>query len=98
VVDDFVATGAVARAAARAARRRGATRVLLAIPAISAAIEPELRGEYDQVVALEAVTAPETPSTAYVRLEEVTDAAAVEYLRDARLERLGEEAAPAVAP
>jgi putative phosphoribosyl transferase len=53
VVDDGVATGATARAAARAARRRGAGRVVLAAPVIAAASEPDLRSDFDQIVAVE---------------------------------------------
>jgi putative phosphoribosyl transferase len=54
VVDDGVATGATARAAARAARGRGAARVVLAAPVIAAASVPELLSDFDDVVAVEA--------------------------------------------
>ena len=53
VVDDGVATGATAHAAARAARARGAARVVLAAPVIAASSEPELRSDFDEVVAVE---------------------------------------------
>lgn len=53
VVDDGVATGATARAAARAARQRGAARVILAAPVIAAATAPELRADADEVVAVD---------------------------------------------
>jgi putative phosphoribosyl transferase len=53
VVDDGVATGATAHAAARAARQRGAARVVLAAPVIAAGSEPELRADFDEVVAVE---------------------------------------------
>jgi putative phosphoribosyl transferase len=53
VVDDGVATGVTACAAARAVRRRRAARVVLAAPVIAAAAEPELRREFDEVVALD---------------------------------------------
>ena len=53
VVDDGVATGATARAAARAARQRGALRVVLAAPVIAAASEAELRSEFDELVAVD---------------------------------------------
>jgi len=53
VVDDGVATGATAHAAARAARQRGAAHVVLAAPVIAAGSEPELRSDFDDVVAVE---------------------------------------------
>jgi putative phosphoribosyl transferase len=53
VVDDGVATGASARAAARAARERGADRVVLAAPVIAAGSVPELLADFDDVVAVE---------------------------------------------
>jgi putative phosphoribosyl transferase len=53
VVDDGVATGATARAAARAARRAGAARVVLAAPVVAAESVPGLRQDFDDVVAVE---------------------------------------------
>jgi putative phosphoribosyl transferase len=53
VVDDGVATGATARAAARAARERGAARVILAAPTIAATSLAALRAEFDEVVAVD---------------------------------------------
>ena len=53
VVDDGVATGATAHAAARAARLRGAARVVLAAPVIAADSVPELTRDFDDVVAVE---------------------------------------------
>jgi putative phosphoribosyl transferase len=95
VVDDFVTTGTSARAAALAARKRGATRVLLAVPVLSAAVEPELKGDFDEIVVLE-VTDPARPaSEAYERLEDVSDETAIEYLRRARLEQVAERLEPA---
>jgi putative phosphoribosyl transferase len=89
VVDDFVATGATVRAAARAARRRGAARVILAVPALAAAVAPELRADVDEIVAL-VVAEPARPlGDAYERREEVSDEAALEYLRQARRELVG---------
>ncbi len=52
VVDDGVATGATARAAARAARWAGAARVVLAAPVIAAESAPGLRPDFDDVVAV----------------------------------------------
>lgn len=53
VVDDGVATGATAHAAARSARLRGAGRVILAAPVIAADSVPELTRDFDDVVAVE---------------------------------------------
>lgn len=53
IVDDGVATGATARAAARAARQRGAARVVLAAPVIAAESAPDLASDFDDVVAVD---------------------------------------------
>ena len=53
VVDDGVATGATARAAAAVLRRRGAAHVLLATPVASPDVVPLLEHDYDEVVVLE---------------------------------------------
>lgn len=97
VVDDFAATGTTARAAARAARSRGAARVLFAVPALAAALGPELEGEFDGVIALDVSSPPRSPIDAYERLEDVTDEVAMECLRRARTEGLSEETAQAAA-
>jgi putative phosphoribosyl transferase len=95
IVDDFVATGTTARAAALAARRRGAARVILAVPVLAASVEPELRTEFDAIVVVEASQPARSPSAAYEHLEKVTDEVALAYLRRARIERALEEIAPA---
>jgi predicted phosphoribosyltransferase len=92
VVDDFVATGTTARAAARAAGVRGAARVLLAVPVVAQGLEPELLADFDEVIALE--VSPH-PRDAYARLEELSDEAALACLRRARVERAIEEIEPA---
>ena len=98
VVDDFVATGVSVRAAALAARQRGAARVVLGVPVLASAVEPELRDEFDELAVLEVSRPPQPPSAAYQRFEEVSDEAALTYLRRARLEWLGEAGEPAAAP
>jgi putative phosphoribosyl transferase len=50
IVDDGLATGVTARAAVRAARQAGATRVLLAVPVASAQGREALAREADEVV------------------------------------------------
>jgi predicted phosphoribosyltransferase len=52
VVDDGIATGASARAALRALRRRGAARLVLAVPVAPPETLTELRGEADEIVCL----------------------------------------------
>lgn len=95
VVDDFVTTGTSARAAAMAARQRGAARVLLAVPVLAAMAEPELWRDFDDVVALELTQPPRPASEAYERLEDIDDETAFEYLRRARFELLAERVEPA---
>lgn len=53
VVDDGEAAGITLRAALRAVRRRGAARVVLALPVASSAAVESLRDEADEVVCLE---------------------------------------------
>jgi putative phosphoribosyl transferase len=81
VVDDGVATGATARAACRAARQRGAARVVLAAPVIAAASEPELRTEFDAIVAVEVAEAFFAVSQWYDRFEQLSDEEVVAYLK-----------------
>jgi len=81
VVDDGVATGATARAAGRAARKLGAARVVLAAPVIAAASEPELRSEFDAIVAVELPEAFFAVSQWYERFEQLSDEDVMAYLR-----------------
>jgi predicted phosphoribosyltransferase len=53
VVDDGVETGTAAKAVAAALREAGASRVVLAVPVCPREIEAELRGPYDDVIAVE---------------------------------------------
>jgi len=53
LIDDGVATGSTGCAAARAVRRGGAARVLLAAPVAAMTAEPELGRELDALVAVE---------------------------------------------
>jgi predicted phosphoribosyltransferase len=52
VVDDGIATGGTARQACAYARRRGAARVLLAVPVAPAAAPERLAGDADDVIVL----------------------------------------------
>jgi putative phosphoribosyl transferase len=73
VVDDGVATGATARAAARAARAGGATRVVLAAPVIAAESVQELLADFDDVVAVETPDPFLAVGIWYERFGQVTD-------------------------
>ena len=81
VVDDFVVTGVSARAAGRAVRQRGARRVVLAVPVVAAAAEPELRRDFDEVVALETSAKPFAIGDWYQRFEAVGDEEVLACLR-----------------
>lgn len=94
LVDDYAMTGTSVRAAARAARARGAKRVVLAIPLLAAGAEKEVEGDFDEVVALEVPPRWDGADTWYERLDEVSDEAAVAILRRARSERMTEAALP----
>ncbi len=93
LVDDRAESGASARAAGRAARARGAARVVFAAPAVAATIEPELRAEFDEVVALELVPECFAVGYCYERLDRIRDEDALECVRRARLSRAGERTA-----
>ncbi len=80
IVDDGVATGATVRAAGRAARQRGAARVVLAAPVIAAASEPELRSEFDAIVAVELPEVFFAVGQWYERFEQLSDEDVVAYL------------------
>jgi putative phosphoribosyl transferase len=86
VVDDGAATGASARAAGRAARAWGAARLLFAAPVIAATAEPELRRDFDGVVALELASEPGAVGEWARSLKEVSDEEVMACLRRARLE------------
>ena len=53
VIDDGIATGSTARAACAAARARGASRVILAVPVSSAEGAASLRRDADEVICLQ---------------------------------------------
>ncbi len=94
VVDDGVATGATARAAGRSARQRGATRLVLAAPVIAAASEPDLRSEFDEVVAVDLPEAFYAVGQWYQRFPQVPDEEVLDCLRRAREERAEGRAGP----
>lgn len=92
VVDDGVATGATAHAAARAARQRGAAHVVLAAPVIAGGSEQELRRDFDDVVAVEFPEPFIAVGLWYARFAQTSDEEVLECLRRGReAAREGEE-------
>ena len=83
VVDDGVATGATARAAARSARLRGAAHVVLAAPVIAASSLAELRTDFDDVVAVELPSSFFAVGRWYERFDQVSDEELLACLRQA---------------
>jgi putative phosphoribosyl transferase len=84
VVDDGVATGATARAAARAVRQAGAARVVLAAPVIAAASRDDLVREFDEVVAVRFPDPFGAVGAWYDRFDQVSDDEVRDCLREAR--------------
>lgn len=84
IVDDGLATGATARAAVRSLRRRGARRVVLAVPVCAAQSESEIRGEADDVVCLESPDNLDAIGFWYRDFSQVTDEEVLDILRRAR--------------
>ncbi len=81
VVDDGVATGATARAAARSVRLRGAVRVVLAAPVVAAASIPELKRDFDDVVAVDQPSPFFAVGRWYEQFDQVSDEQVMECLR-----------------
>ncbi len=73
VVDDGVATGATAHAAARGARKRGAARVVLAAPVIAAGSVRELGADFDEVIAVDTPEPFYAVGLWYERFTQVSD-------------------------
>jgi putative phosphoribosyl transferase len=73
VVDDGVATGATARAAARAIRQAGARRVVLAAPVIAGASREDLLEDFDEVVAVRYPDPFGAVGAWYDRFDQVSD-------------------------
>jgi predicted phosphoribosyltransferase len=80
LVDDGVATGATARAALQAIRRRGAKSVTLAVPVASREALAALKPEVDELVCLEAPERFSAVSLFYADFRQVEDDEAVAIL------------------
>jgi putative phosphoribosyl transferase len=73
LVDDGIATGTTARAALKALRRRGATKVLLAIPVAPHDTLMDLRGSCDRIVCLAEPRPFHAVGAHYVDFHQVSD-------------------------
>lgn len=84
VVDDGLATGATARAAVEALRRRGARSIVLAVPVCATQTEDELRSEVDDIVCLESTERLGAIGFWYRDFSQVTDEEALALLERTR--------------
>ena len=73
VVDDGIARGGTARAALRAIRKKGATRIIFAVPVGSIDTADELASDADDVVCLEPLQAFAAVGLCYQDFQTVTD-------------------------
>ena len=73
VVDDGLATGATAKAALRALRRQGATRIVLAVAVAPANVLEEMRPEADDIVCLAIPHAFSSVGAYYQDFHQLTD-------------------------
>lgn len=92
LIDDGIATGFTAIAAARTLRGRGAQRIVLAVPVAPRDAEARLRDEVDELICLEAPTELVAVGIHYQRFDQTTDDEVVELLGRVR-ERHGPRAA-----
>lgn len=86
VVDDGLATGATARAAAQALRAQGAARVVLAVPVAPRDTLATLHGDFDEVVCLEQPDPFYGVGAWYRDFHQLSDAEVVGSLHDFRVE------------
>jgi len=84
LVDDGIATGRTARAAARALRRLRPRRLVLAAPVVARETVAELRGEVDDLVYVQAPEDFMAVGLWYERFGQTTDEEVVELLERAR--------------
>ncbi len=84
VVDDGLATGATAEAAVLSARKRGAAKVMVAVPVASESARERLEGVADQVIALLVDPAFEAVGRYYEHFTQTTDEEIVPLLENSR--------------
>jgi putative phosphoribosyl transferase len=80
VVDDGIATGGTVRAAARALRKRGAKRIVLAVPVASSQSLEAMRDEIDEVVCLHSDPNLRAIGMWYQDFSQTSDEEVMEYL------------------
>lgn len=90
VVDDGIATGATARAALRALRRRGAARLILAVPVAPPEVVAALREEADEVVCLLEADLPWGVGGHYADFHQLTDQEVTALLAPAHRHVIGD--------
>ena len=81
VVDDGIATGTTLRAALQAVRRRGAARVVVAVPVAPWQAVEALRGEVDELICLAQPADFQAVGAHYVDFHEVPDEEVLALLR-----------------
>ncbi len=84
LVDDGIATGGTARVALLALRRRGAARVVLAVPVAASASVAALRGDADEIVCVLAPERMNAVGNYYVDFSPTPDQEVVDLLSEAR--------------
>ena len=89
VVDDGLATGYTARAALRVLRRRGAARLILAVPVSARDTARELEEEADEVVALETPFGFGAVGQWYADFRQTSDDEVHRLLEESRAKRSG---------
>ncbi|MDX0553684.1 phosphoribosyltransferase [Sinorhizobium medicae] len=84
IVDDGIATGGTAKAAARALRQAGAAALMLAVPVAPASAVASLRDEVDRFVCLTTPNRFHAVSIYYEDFEQTTDAEVIALLKRTR--------------
>ena len=86
LVDDGIATGATARAAIAALRRRNPKRIVLAVPVAPSDVLLEMQAEVDELICLEPQDNFNSVSAFYADFPQVSDDSVVMLLKQARME------------
>lgn len=90
VVDDGLATGATARAALQALRRRGPARLILAVPVAAPEAIAALRGEADRVLCLHEDELRHGVGGCYEDFHQLDDAEVIRLLDEAAARQAGQ--------
>jgi putative phosphoribosyl transferase len=95
LVDDGVATGSTAQAAARVLRQRGAARIVLAVPVGPPDVRARFADTVDDVVCLECPSDFFAVGQAFADFAQTSDEEVLELLRLARQREVGDDTDPA---